>query len=260
VAAKLAFRYGAGNVAVLDSAEVEFVIKMLSIRLILGIKSSFQKHYYQPMFTLVAGGMKSLEDCSRPMADVLSPLVTWVKDKAAKFEPQSNRVITQDGTTIEYDHMVVATGLQLDYGKIPGLVEALAIPKGAVCSNYSPQYVNRVYETLQNFRGGNAIFTFPSSPVKCPGAPQKICYITDHFLRKNKRRGGAKIYYNSSLPVIFGVKHYADALWKVVKERDINVNLRTNLIEVLPGGKQAVFENLDTQEKTTVDVSRRLLK
>lgn len=62
--------------------------------------------------------------------------------------------------------------------------------------------------------------------------------------------------YNTALPVIFGVKHYADALWKVVEKRDLKVNLRTNLVEVLPNGRQAIFENLDKPgEKTTVDVS-----
>jgi len=198
--------------------------------------------------------MKTVEDSARPMADVLSPLTTWVKDNAEKFDPVNNTVTTKNGDIIEYDFMVVAAGLQLNYDQIPGLVEALAIPKGGVCSIYSPKYVNRVYSALQNFRNGNAIFTFPNSPVKCPGAPQKICYIAEHFMRKNKKRAGANIFYNTSLPVIFGVKHYADALWKVVENRGINVNLRTNLVEVLPGGQQAVFENLDTQIKSTVDV------
>lgn len=216
---------------------------------------NFQKHYYQPLFTLVGGGMKTVEDAARPMADVLSPLVKWVKDKAESFDPKSNKVTTKSGDTIEYDYLVVAAGLQLNYDKIPGLVEALSIPKGAVCSTYSAKYVNRVYEALENFKGGNAIFTFPNSPVKCPGAPQKICYIAEHYLRRTKKREGAKIFYNTALPVIFGVKHYADALWKVVEKRGINVNLRTNLVEVLPGGRQAVFENLDSQQKTTVDVS-----
>jgi eukaryotic sulfide quinone oxidoreductase len=206
------------------------------------------------MWTLVGGGMKTLEESGRPMGDVLSPLVNWVKDKAENFDPKTNQVTTKSGDIIEYDYLVVAAGLQTNYDKIPGLVDALAIPKGAVCSIYSPKYVNRVQEAMENFRSGNAIFTFPNSPVKCPGAPQKICYIFEHHLRRAKKRGGAAIMYNTSLPVIFGVKHYADALWKIVKERNINVNLRTNLVEVLPGGKQAIFENLDTQEKSTVDV------
>lgn len=62
--------------------------------------------------------------------------------------------------------------------------------------------------------------------------------------------------YNTSLPVIFGVKNYADALWKLVEKRGINVNLRTNLVEILSNGKQAVFENLDTKQFTTVDVRK----
>lgn len=140
--------------------------------------------------------------------------------------------------------------------QIPGLLDALAEPNGPVCSNYSPRYVYRTYAAFQNFKTGNAIFTFPNSPVKCPGAPQKIMYIFEHFTRKNKKRKDATIIYNTSLPVIFGVKHYADALWKVVEKRDIKVNLRTNLVKIYPHKKQALFENLDSpDQKMTLDVS-----
>lgn len=61
--------------------------------------------------------------------------------------------------------------------------------------------------------------------------------------------------YNTSLAVLFGVKHYADALWKIVEKRNIHVNLRTNLIEVIPDQNKAIFENLDKpEEKFTSDV------
>lgn len=67
--------------------------------------------------------------------------------------------------------------------KIPGLEQALNMP-GGVCSNYSPKYVDRTYQALQDFKEGNCIFTFPNTPVKCPGAPQKIMYISEDYLRK----------------------------------------------------------------------------
>lgn len=203
------------------------------------------------MWTLVGGGMKTLDDSFRPTKDVLSPLVKWVKDKAVKYDPSANKVEISNGDIIEYEYLVVATGIECNYEKIPGLVEALKVPKGPVCSIYSPIYVNRVFDAFQAFKGGNAIFTFPSSPVKCPGAPQKICYIFEHYLRKNKK--SANISYNTSLPNIFGVKHYADALWEVAKERKIAVNTRTNLVEVLPSGREAIFENLETGAKFTTD-------
>lgn len=65
--------------------------------------------------------------------------------------------------------------------------------------------------------------------------------------------------YNTSLPVIFGVKHYADALWELVKKRNINVNLRNNLVEVIPSKNLAIFENLDTGARTTTEVNYLLL-
>lgn len=136
------------------------------------------------MFTLIGGGIKTLKDSYRPMSKVLPTLAKWVKDSAAKFEPENNTVYTANGDKIEYEFLLVATGLQLNYDKIPGLVDALSIPKGKVCSNYSPKYVDRTYQALQAFKSGNAIFTYPNSPVKCPGAPQKILYIGEHYLRK----------------------------------------------------------------------------
>lgn len=55
---------------------------------------------------------------------------------------------------------------------------------GGVCSNYSPKYVERTFRALKDFKSGNAIFTYPNTPVKCPGAPQKVCYITEDYLRR----------------------------------------------------------------------------
>lgn len=69
---------------------------------------------------------------------------------------------------------------------------------------------------------------------------------------KTGKREKANIIYNTSLPVIFAVKKYADSLWEVVKKRDIQVNLRQNLIEVRPDRQEAVFENLDKPGETKV--------
>lgn len=67
--------------------------------------------------------------------------------------------------------------------QIPGLKDALENDP-RVCSNYSPVYVKKTFPAVQNFKKGNAIFTFPNTPIKCAGAPQKICYLVeDYFTR-----------------------------------------------------------------------------
>ncbi|ALC44017.1 CG14997 [Drosophila busckii] len=224
MAAKLSSKLGSNKVIVLEPAD---------------------KHYYQPMFTLIGGGMKRLEQSYKLMADVLPKKAKWLREKAVEFDPDSNTVKTSGGNTIKYDMLLIATGLQLNYNKIPGLVDALSVPNGKVGSIYSPLYVDRVYDCLRNINDGNAIFTFPSSPVKCPGAPQKIVYISEHYFRKMGKRNNINVTYNTALPVLFGVKHYADALWPIVKQRNITVNTRRNLIEVKAAQDIAIFENLD---------------
>ncbi|KAG0717914.1 Sulfide:quinone oxidoreductase, mitochondrial [Chionoecetes opilio] len=222
-AAKFSSKLGRGKVAVIEPADM---------------------HYYQPMWTLVGGGMKTLEDSGRPMSQVLPSKADWIKQRAVTFDPHNNKVITEEGEEVNYEYLVVATGLQLNYHQIKGLPDAFETP--GVCSNYSPLYVNKTLKSLENFREGNAIFTLPTMPIKCPGAPQKIMYIADEYFRKHGKRDKANIMYFTTLPVLFGIKKYADALWKVVKERGIvDINLRHNLIEVKPDTREAVFQDLD---------------
>ena len=62
--------------------------------------------------------MKKLEDTSRPMKDVLPVMAEWIQDKAVKFSPKENKVTTAKGDTIEYEYLLTATGLQLNYDQV----------------------------------------------------------------------------------------------------------------------------------------------
>lgn len=201
------------------------------------------------MWTLVGGGMKQLEESGRPMSQVLPSKARWIKDRVAAFHPGRNQLVTASGEEIDYEYLVVATGLTLRYDKVKGLPEALATP--GVCSNYSPLYVNKTMECLRGFRGGNAIFTLPNTPIKCPGAPQKAMYISEQYLRDNGKREGATVMFNSSLGVLFAVEKYAKALHEIVKERNIQLNLSHELIEVKPESREAVFRILNQPEGST---------
>ncbi|KAF4526108.1 hypothetical protein B566_EDAN007602 [Ephemera danica] len=208
-------------------------------------------HYYQPMFTLVGGGMKNLSNCGKSMSSVLPSAAKWIKDEVSQLNPTSNSIVTKQGHQIDYNFMVVAVGLQLNFNKVKGLEEALSSDP-RVCSNFSPLYVEKTFKALQNFKSGNALFTFPNTPIKCAGAPQKIMYIADQYLRKVGKRDKANVKYFTSLGVLFGVKKYADALWVICKNRGLEVNLRHNLVEVKPKESAAIFENLDKPGETVI--------
>nr|KAG5693982.1 hypothetical protein BaRGS_002280 [Batillaria attramentaria] len=153
-------------------------------------------------------------------------------------------------TLIEYEYLVVAMGLQLNYNHVKGLVEALENDP-MVCSNYQRNYVTKTFPALQKMESGNAIFTFPNTPIKCAGAPQKIMYLAEEIFRNRGKRDKINVIYNTSLGVIFGVKKYADSLLEVIKRRNIQVNYRTDLVEVKHDSREAVFQNLDSEKGET---------
>ncbi|XP_034060863.1 sulfide:quinone oxidoreductase, mitochondrial isoform X1 [Gymnodraco acuticeps] len=229
MSARMKRMFGAGNVAVVEPSEM---------------------HYYQPIWTLVGAGAKTLTSSGRSTASVMPSGVKWVKSKVQEINPDKNTVLTDDGTEISYEYLIVALGLQLHFEKIKGLPEGFDHPK--IGSNYSVETVGKTWKALQDFKEGNAVFTFPNTPVKCAGAPQKIMYLTDAYLRKTGKRAKANIIYNTSLPVLFGIKKYADSLWEIVKQRDLQINMRQNLIEVRADKQEAVFENLDKPGETKV--------
>ncbi|XP_003382833.1 PREDICTED: sulfide:quinone oxidoreductase, mitochondrial-like [Amphimedon queenslandica] len=223
VASSLARRFGKDKVAVIEPSDV---------------------HYYQPMWTMVGAGIKTLEQSRRPMADVMPQNAAWYKTAVTEFEPSKSAVHTQDGTTIKYDYLIVGLGLKVDFDRIKGLTEALEMPSSGVSSNYSSDSVTKTYEYLNSFKGGEAIFTFPPLPIKCPGAPQKIMYLAEELFKRNNVRDKTRITYNSAIGVIFGVKKYANELLKVISRKGIDVNFQHNLVEIIPERKEAIFEVL----------------
>lgn len=208
------------------------------------------KHYYQPLWTLVGGGAATKESTERDEADYIPKGVTWIKDKAIEFYPDKNYLLTLSGQQINYNFLVVAAGIQIDWDKIKGLKDSLG--KNGICSNYSYQYVDKTWEYIKNFSGGTAIFTQPPPPFKCGGAPQKIMYLADDYLRKSGVREKSKIIFTSAATGSFQVKKYADTLDKVMARKSIITKFRHNLIEIKSETQEAVFENLDTKEKTTL--------
>uniref|UniRef100_A0A0A9X5R5 Sulfide:quinone oxidoreductase, mitochondrial n=1 Tax=Lygus hesperus TaxID=30085 RepID=A0A0A9X5R5_LYGHE len=201
-------------------------------------------HYYQPMFTMIGGGMKKLKSAFRPMSQVIPKDAVWIKESVSAINPKTNTVTTTRGKKIEYDYLVVSLGLELRYDKVHGLLEALEAPDSGVASNYSPKYVERTYRFLKDTKTGKAVFTFPVGAVKCAGAPLKACLISEDYFRRMGRRNDVEVLYRSSLPVIFSAKHYAKQLNKLCAERNIDVGFQQELVNVDHKAKEAVFKNL----------------
>lgn len=205
------------------------------------------RHFYQPLWTLVGAGEVAPEATVRAEARYVPKGVAWIQDSVHEVSPERNAIVTAAGREIRYEYLVVAVGAQLNWDGIPGLREA--IRRGDASSNYDFDLAPKTWELIRNFKGGTALFHMPGTPVKCPGAPQKIMYLAaDHF-RKNGAAGRTRVVYGSGLPAIYGVKEYAAVLDRVVERYGIDARFNQELVEILPEKKEAIFRPKNDPEQ-----------
>ena len=234
---------GGGNAGISVASKLLLKDKKLDIAII----DPADKHYYQPAWTLVGGGVFNINDTVRNEADVMPKGVKWIKQKVNAFSPENNSVTLDNNETVAYDFLIVAAGIQINWGEIKGLKETIG--KNNVCSNYSFDYAPYTYECLKNLKGGKAIFTNPHTPVKCGGAPHKIMYLAADFFRKKGLLDKVDIQYWSGGAKLFAVPHYEKTLLKVVEKGNIKLNFNVKLVEIDGPGKKAKFVGIGEKNK-----------
>lgn len=204
------------------------------------------KHYYQPLWTLVGGGVFPPEASVRDEADYIPSGATWIQDRVVAIDPDNDQVQTASGQAIGYDYLVLAPGIQIDWDKIEGLKASLG--KYGVTSNYAYELAPYTWQVMQQLKPGDqALFTQPSTPIKCGGAPQKIMYLTADYLRRKGLLDQVAIHFFSPGVVIFGVPEFAQTLEKVVERYGIQMHFRHELVAVRGAQQEAIFHLKDEQ-------------
>ena len=82
------------------SAGIATAASMLKRRpsLDLAIVEPSEEHFYQPGWTMVGGGIFKAPVTRRTMASVMPDKAKWIRQAAASFQPDSNRVTLEDGS------------------------------------------------------------------------------------------------------------------------------------------------------------------
>lgn len=196
-------------------------------------------HWYQPGFTLVGAGIFSRAQTERREETLIPKGVRWIKKAATEFLPDKNAVRLEDNSLESYDYLIACPGLKLAWDKVDGLKQALG--SNGVCSNYLPEYAEYTWESIRAFRSGTALFTQPTMPIKCAGAPQKIMYLMADHLRSKRALNNANIEFCLAGDVLFGVPFFVPPLQNTVTDYGIKVRYKHNLKAVDGFAKRAIF-------------------
>lgn len=209
-------------------------------------------HYYQPGWTMVGAGVFEAPVTRRPMASIMPKQARWIRQAAATFQPEQNRLTLADDSMLDYKLLIVAPGIRLAWEKIAGLEATLG--KNGVTSNYRYDLAPYTWKLVQSLKGGRAIFSQPPMPIKCAGAPQKAMYLSCDAWLDRGVLDDIDVEFRNAGGVLFGVKEYLPALMEYVEKYGIELKLGQTLVSVNGAAKSAVFKTERGEETVEFDM------
>jgi sulfide dehydrogenase [flavocytochrome c] flavoprotein chain len=113
--------------------------------------------------------------------------VRVIAQAATAVDPQAHEVTLADGSTLGYDRLVLAPGIDLDFGALQGYDEAASLKMPhAYKAGEQTLLLRRQIEAMED--GGVVAIAVPANPSRCPPAPYERASLIAHYLKAHKPR------------------------------------------------------------------------
>ncbi len=127
-------------------------------------------------------GLNSLDTITFGYSPLIGKGIKVIRTEVVAVEPDAKRVVTGHGA-LDYDQLLVATGIRLAYEDIPGLPEAYHL-NASIYDKGTPIIDTR--HRIDAFQGGTVVLNAPAVPYKCPPGPYEYALLwADHVKKKN---------------------------------------------------------------------------
>lgn len=139
-----------------------------------------------PLSNLVIGGTRTMANLTMGYGGLQKYGVKVVRDEALSIEPLKREVRMASGSTLNYDRLIIAPGIDLNYSPIPGLKseEAQArVPHGWKAGAQTLA-LRKQLESMRD--GGIFAIHVPRAPYRCAPAPyERACQVA-FYLKQHK--------------------------------------------------------------------------
>lgn len=155
--------------------------------------------HFVPSNPWVAVNWRKPSDIKVELAPVFKKKgITFIQNKVTQFKPAENRVELEDGTQVDYDYLIIATGPKLAFDEIPGLG-----PQGHTQSVCHVDHAGESGEFWDGFvKDPGPIIIGAVQGASCFGPAYEYLFIAETDLRKRKIRDKVKMTYVTSEPYI----------------------------------------------------------
>ena len=200
-------------------------------------------YHFVPSNPWVAIGWREKQDIEVNLEDVMRRKgIRYLTQGARRVFPTENRVELEDGISIPYDYLVVATGPDLAFDEIPGLG-----PNGQTQSICHVDHATQAKEAFERFaQSPGPIVVGAVQGASCFGPAYEFAFILDTELRKRRLRDRVPMTFVTSEPYIghLGLDGVGDTKGLLESEmRDRHIKWITNArVTGVEPGKMAVEE------------------
>lgn len=168
------------------------------------VVSRQREFVYIPSLIWVPFGRRKLSDITFDAESTFRKGgIGFIHGEATQVSPEKNQVTLADGSVLDYDFLVVATGAKLDWEAVPGLG-----PKGHSHSIFTPPDAEQTYRAFQRYLENPGPVVIGAVPgASCMGAGYEYLFNFDHQLRKAGKRKGVSITWVTPEPALghFGI-------------------------------------------------------
>ena len=140
-----------------------------------------------PFSNEVIAGMRELPAQQFGYDRIAASGVTVIPQAAAKIDPQKRIVTLADGSSLNYDGLVLSPGIDLRLDALPGYDEAASAKMPhAWKAGEQTLMLRRQLEAMED--GGTVVIAVPAAPLRCPPAPYERASLVAHYLKTRKPR------------------------------------------------------------------------
>jgi sulfide dehydrogenase [flavocytochrome c] flavoprotein chain len=162
-------------------------LKKLDPRLNVTLVEASQTFTACPYSNGVIAGLRDLREQQFGYDKVAADQVTMAFASATGVNPQARNVTLSNGSTLTYDRLVLAPGIDIRWDGLPGYTEAAATAMPhAWRAGEQTTLLRQQLESMAD--GGLVVISAPANPFRCPPGPYERASLIAYYLKTKKPR------------------------------------------------------------------------
>jgi sulfide:quinone oxidoreductase len=234
---------GAGTAGTMMANHLSHELKKADWKI--SIVDEKEEHHYQPGYLFLPFDIYTPEDIIKSIEEFIPKHASLVKGKIDKVIPIENKVKMADGSELNYDILIVATGAKIAPEETAGM-------KGSewhksVFDFYTFEGSLALRNKLRDWKGGKLVVHITEMPIKCPVAPLEFAFLADSFFKHKHMRDKVEITYVTPLSGAFTKPKATETLEHLLEEKHIKIE------------SDFAIEQVDNEKKEIVDYGGRAI-